>query len=150
MSDNEEKKDVLQLYFDGGNERDIAVGGMVAKFNNATVAEFKVVVHPNHEQTNNVAEYSALRLALLYAFAEKANYDEFEFYGDSQLVIRQVLGEYACGKPHLKEFLGQCWAMRDKIEDLGKKCTFEWIPRDRNDRADTLGHEIRAAFLANH
>ena len=51
------------------------------------------------ETTNNVAEYSGLIAALEIALEEKAG--EIEVVSDSQLLVRQMLGEYRVKHPNL-------------------------------------------------
>jgi ribonuclease HI len=50
-------------------------------------------------QDNNVAEYVALLEALQYAVTQKAR--KLHVYSDSQVVVRQMKGEYICRSPRL-------------------------------------------------
>ena len=50
-------------------------------------------------QDNNVAEYAALMEALQYAVARKAR--KLHVYSDSEVVVRQMTGEYQCRSPRL-------------------------------------------------
>jgi ribonuclease HI len=50
-------------------------------------------------QDNNVAEYLALLEALQYALSLKAK--KLHVYSDSQVVVRQMKGEYRCHSPRL-------------------------------------------------
>src|ERR1700733_4456616 len=50
-------------------------------------------------QDNNVAEYVALLEALQYAVTQKAR--KLHVYSDSQVVVRQMKGEYTCRSPRL-------------------------------------------------
>ncbi len=50
-------------------------------------------------QDNNVAEYVALLEALQYALALKAK--ALHVYSDSEVVVRQMRGEYTCRSPRL-------------------------------------------------
>ena len=50
-------------------------------------------------QDNNVAEYLALLEALQCAVALKAT--KLHVYSDSQVVVRQMTGQYACRSPRL-------------------------------------------------
>ena len=54
--------------------------------------------------------------------------------GDSQLVVKQYSGEWACHKEHLR-------ALRDKLRHAAtffEALRLEWIPREQNERADAL------------
>jgi len=50
-------------------------------------------------QDNNVAEYVALLEALQYALTLKAR--KLHVYSDSEVVVRQMTGEYTCRSPRL-------------------------------------------------
>src|SRR5213593_5187958 len=52
------------------------------------------------ESTNNYAEYTALLLALEYA--NRRGFRQIEVYSDSQLPVRQILGEYRVKSPNLQ------------------------------------------------
>jgi len=76
--------------------------------------------------TVNVGEYKAVILALEWAKERKVG--EVEILADSQLVVRQVTGNWKCKKAHLLPY-------RDKVirflRDFGS-LTFTWIPREEN------------------
>jgi ribonuclease HI len=57
-----------------------------------------------------------------------------QIFGDSQLIINQVLGKFKCKKPRLIQY-------RDEIQALLKKFyTYELaqVPRNQNKQADKL------------
>ncbi|MGI0053324.1 MAG: ribonuclease HI [Thermoplasmata archaeon] len=85
------------------------------------------------ESTNNVAEYVAAIRALEWlrgrGFAGPA-----VLLGDSQLVIRQMRGEYRVRADHLKPY-------HERLGELARgfaEIDFRWIPREQNRRADEL------------
>ena len=51
-----------------------------------------VAANPNN--TNNVGEYMALEKCIDFLLQEKLDADEITIHGDSQLAIRQMIGEY--------------------------------------------------------
>lgn len=122
----------LSLYFDGscfptGTE---AHGAFVLK-------EGETVLHEDHfleakEGTNNIAEWAGLVRGLRYV-REHHPACTIEIFGDSQLVIRQLIGQYACNKDHLKPYLKEA---RELLE--GMNWTATWVRRDKNSRADEL------------
>jgi ribonuclease HI len=57
-------------------------------------------------QDNNVAEYAALMEALQYAVARKAR--KLHVYSDSEVVVRQMTGEYQCRSPRLYSLHWTC------------------------------------------
>jgi lactoylglutathione lyase len=85
-------------------------------------------------RTNNQAEYEALIFALTFASGQKAK--EVTCHLDSELVVKQLNGEYTVKNPELQ----QLWR---KIRDLKKefeKITFISVPREHQQiqRADSL------------
>ena len=89
--------------------------------------------------TNNVAEYSAMLGAL------KAVLDlgvrEVTIYSDSQLMVRQLLGEYKVKSPGLKEFYDQCVKLLDKFTNS----RIEHVYREQNTLADKLANQAMDA-----
>ena len=83
------------------------------------------------EGTNNVAEYTAAIRAL--EFARKEGEREVRIRADSQLLVRQLNGEYRVRDAKLKP-------LKRRIEELcsGMSVAFEHIPREQNEEADAL------------
>ena len=84
--------------------------------------------------TNNIAEYAAVVEALRWVADQQIL--GVALYTDSQLVVQQVSGAWACNKPHL-----QAW--RDQVRAALQQCqgTLTWVPREQNTRADQLSRE---------
>jgi ribonuclease HI len=87
------------------------------------------------EATNNVAEYRALLLGI--ELARERGATEVELIGDSQLIVRQVRGEYKVKEPGLRPLHAQVrealagfdrWSIRD-------------VRREQNAEADRLVNE---------
>lgn len=81
--------------------------------------------------TNNLAEWAALYYGLR-AFRQRFEYSPVLVYQDSQLVVRQVTGEYRCKKEHLQSWLRavkMLWTPNTQIE---------WVPRKQI--VEVLGH----------
>ncbi|XP_051139080.1 uncharacterized protein LOC127256897 [Andrographis paniculata] len=81
--------------------------------------------------THNSTEYKALILGLEALIAKGVQF--VLIYGDSQLVINQVLKRYACNFPHLRRY-------RDVLHLLHRigEVVFEHVPRAENQLADNL------------
>ncbi len=88
------------------------------------------------ETTNNVAEYRALLLGIERAVALKAS--ELELIGDSELVVRQVNGEYKVREATLRELHAQA---RRALEAFGN-WTFRHVRREQNEEADLLVNRV--------
>lgn len=84
------------------------------------------------EGTNNEAEYCAL-MAVLDAAVE-AGVQDLVVYGDSQLVIRQVNGEWLINARPLVPLCKTVLELKAQIPNV-RLC---WIPREENDEADAL------------
>ena len=84
--------------------------------------------------TNNTAEYVALTTLLLRANNLGIKLDIVR--GDSQLIVKQVLGEYAATDITLAIM---CKVARYYLGDI----TLEWVPRKDNAKADALATEAR-------
>ncbi len=83
--------------------------------------------------TNNVAEYAGAVRALEW-LTGRGYRGGVTVRGDSQLVIRQMTGEYRVRAEHLRAF-------HDRLRQLSAgfhRVDFVWIPRDQNQRADQL------------
>jgi len=122
------------VYFDGasrGNPGPAAIGWVL-------VTDEGIVDEGGDrigETTNNRAEYAALIRAL--EAADGYGFDEVDVRGDSQLIVRQVRGEYDTNNPELRE-------RRVRVRELlagFDRWTIEHVPREVNDRADTLANE---------
>ncbi len=85
--------------------------------------------------TNNVAEYSALVAGL--ASAAAAGIDELEVISDSELLVKQMRGEYKVKNRALQDlFLDASHAAR-KIHTV----TYTAVRREHNELADSLVNE---------
>ena len=86
------------------------------------------------KQTNNYAEYSGLLAALNYA--TRYGFTAVKVYSDSELMVKQIKGEYKVNNPALKELYGKAIRM---IEDL-EAFEINHIPREQNREADCLAN----------
>ena len=87
------------------------------------------------EQTNNVAEYAGLLAALRYASSQGAR--RMKIRSDSELLVRQINGEYRVKNPRLIELHR---AARGLISRIGG-VTVEHVRREQNKDADRLANE---------
>lgn len=128
------KEGRAHVYFDGasrGNPGPAAIGWAIVT-SNGIVAEGSKRIG---ETTNNRAEYEALVEAL--SAAAEYGYDEVDVRGDSQLVVKQVRGEWKTNDPGLRE-------RRVKANELLStfdRWSIEHVPREINERADSLANE---------
>ena len=84
------------------------------------------------EATNNVAEYRALLLGIERAAARGA--EQLDLVGDSELVVRQVKGQYKVKDATLRELHRQVLLALQGFEEW----TIRHVGRDQNAEADRL------------
>ena len=85
--------------------------------------------------TNNVAEYAGLVAAL--TLAAKEGLDQLTVYSDSQLLVRQVQGQYKVKAPHLVPIYLKVLQLRQQISTF----TIRHVPREENKEADQLANQ---------
>lgn len=122
------------VYFDGasrGNPGPAAIGWVIVT-GDGIIAEGNKRIG---QTTNNQAEYTALIAAL--EVARDYGYDEVHVRGDSELIVKQVRGEYNTNNPDLREQRVTALEHLSSFDDW----TLEHVPREVNDRADGLANE---------
>src|SRR5512141_3300266 len=82
--------------------------------------------------TNNVAEYRALIAGL--AAAARAGADPLVIFLDSELVVRQMLGQYKVKNAGLKPLHAEAKLALARL----RRVRFSAVPREHNVRADQL------------
>ena len=82
-------------------------------------------------QDNNVAEYLALLEALQYAVRLRAR--AIHVYSDSQVVVRQMTGQYSCRSPRLYSLHWTCRKLSRSLD-----FSISYVPREYNAEANAL------------
>ena len=122
------------VYFDGasrGNPGPAAIGWAIVTAD-GVVAEGSRRIG---RTTNNRAEYEALIRAL--EAAAEYGLSEVDARGDSELIVRQVRGEWDANQPELRE---RRVRVRELLERFDR-WSLEHVPREINERADSLANE---------
>lgn len=86
------------------------------------------------EATNNVAEYRALILGLELAL--EAGLDEVEIQSDSQLLVRQMTGQYRVKNPALRDLYQRAQSAAARLSSV----LYRHIPREDNVEADRVAN----------
>ncbi len=118
--------------FDGGsrgNPGPAAWGVVVLDAAGRAVEGFAGVIG---RATNNVAEYTGLLEALAIALARDA--DDVELLADSELVVKQVRGEYKVKHPDLIPLHAEAVRLIAKL----RRFKIGHVPREKNKDADRL------------
>ena len=100
------------------------------------------VVADGPKATNNLAEWCGLGGGLA-GLRECDPFKVLLIRGDSQLVIRQLTGEWAVRAEHLKPLKARCLEI---LAELGCEWHAEWVPRAKNEVADDHGRAIYAEY----
>jgi len=137
---------MIEAYFDGlcePNPGGVATFGFVIKRDGKKIHEgHGLAGTPKTPQaTNNVAEYTGLIRALEWLRSQKIK-EPVVVRGDSDLIIKQVRGEYKVKSPLLAPLHGQATALMEKLPDV----TLEWVARERNADADRLTNLAYAEY----
>lgn len=122
------------VYSDGasrGNPGPAAIGWVIVTGDGIVTEGGKRI----EDTTNNQAEYEALAHAL--EVAESYGFDEVEVRIDSELVVKQVHGEYDVNSPELRQ---QRVRVRELLETFDT-WSLTHVPRELNERADKLANE---------
>lgn len=119
------------LFFDGacrGNPGPMAIGVVLLE-NGKKVKEVSKRIGMG---TNNIAEWNALIEGLKLARAYGCK--ELEVRGDSQLIIKQITGQYKVKSDKLVPLFNEAMKLCGGFEHL----RFKWVRRDENLYTDTL------------
>lgn len=122
------------LYCDGasrGNPGEAACGALLIDPNGKKIPFNKYL----GVTTNNQAEYEALILGLLELKKRKAQ--DIEVRADSQLMVRQMLGEYRVKHPDLIPLYQHAKSLLENFNQVDIK----HIYREENGEADKLANE---------
>jgi ribonuclease HI len=122
----------LVAYVDGGSLGNPGPSGIGVIIDGCDSGPIRIAKWIGH-QDNNVAEYVALMEALQYAVAAKAQ--SLHVYSDSEVVVRQMLGEYTCRSSRLYSLH---WTCRKLARAL--KFSISHVPRANNAEANRLAN----------
>lgn len=130
----------LVAYVDGGSHGSPGPSGIGVVLENPTGHKLRIAKWIGH-QDNNVAEYAALLEALQRAVDLKAT--SLRVYSDSEIVVKQMTGEYTCRSPRLYSLNWTCRKLARNLE-----FAIAYIPRDNNREANRLANNA-ARFRAH-
>lgn len=128
--------DVHTLYTDGGCSFNPGPGAWAYILFNGKGEEVHRCAQKLDETTNNVAEYHALVEGLRYA--RKIHAKKIHVLTDSQLMARQVAGDYRVKNRSLQLLLLEASKYQKQFEEF----KIDYIPRLQNTLADWLVHQV--------
>jgi len=121
---------VFVAYVDGGSLGNPGPSGIGVVIGQPEAAPLKISKWIGH-QDNNVAEYVALLEALQCALTLQATV--LHVYSDSEVVVRQMRGEYKCRSPRLYSLH---WICRKLARSLS--FSINHVSREKNAEANRL------------
>ena len=129
------------VHTDGGSRNNpgpAALGVVIANEKGEVLKKYGEYIG---ETTNNVAEYSAVIFALKKIKSvwgkKNAKNSSIEIFADSELLVKQLNGEYKIEHPNIQPLFLQIWNLKIDF----KKVSFSSIPREKNKEADRLVNE---------
>ncbi len=125
----------LSIYTDGGARGNPGPAGIGAIAYNKKGEEVFKISKFLGRATNNQAEYQAVLAAL--EKAKQIGADQVEVFMDSQLVARQLNGEYKVKNKDLAPLFVKIYNLTFNF----KSVKFIYIPREKNKEADRLANQ---------
>jgi ribonuclease HI len=131
---------VLTAYVDGGSHGNPGPAGIGVLIHGAKGETTRIAKWIGH-QDNNVAEYIALLEALQHAVA--ANAKALHVFSDSEIVVKQMNGQYICRSPRLYSLNWICRKLARSLE-----FSIAHIRREQNYEANELARHAVQSRLA--
>ena len=126
--------DTANMYIDGaarGNPGPAAYAVVLTRSGQPVIEEADTI----GSATNNVAEYTALVEGL--ELAAELGVKKLDVFSDSELLVKQMNGEYRVKNPDLLELYQEAKRLATGFE----KITLRHVRREQNARADAIGNE---------
>lgn len=138
LAEVEEEPHDLTVYFDGGFDKEINKAGLGAIiYFKQGKKKYRLRANETFDEleTNNEAEYAALYFSLTILEDMGVRNMSCEFKGDSQVVLKQLEGEWPCYEETLNRWLDR---IEKKNKDLGLYPKYSPVGRKENKEADKL------------
>lgn len=128
--------DGIKIFSDGGsrgNPGPAACAFIVEKEGKIIFSQSKYL----GKETNNVAEYSGVILALnwLKTFSKKTEVNKVYYYLDSLLIVNQLNGLFKIKNENLKKYFN---AIKETEKEIPSTIIYKHIYREKNKFADLL------------
>ncbi|KAL7550808.1 hypothetical protein ACHAWF_014014 [Thalassiosira exigua] len=135
------------LYFDGASRSNprgpAGCGWVLYEMDDNGADEYHSLAsgrnYLGHEISNNQAEYQGLIDGLDYVYDNNISCRGLYVRGDSEIVIRQMEGEYNVNSPNIRPYYNEAQDSLDRIDCVHHN--FKHIPRGKNWEADQLAND---------
>ena len=125
---------MILAYIDGGARGNPGPAGYGVRIENSDGTLREELRGALGMATNNVAEYHGLIAALAYSVEH--GHREVMLRSDSQLLVKQMQGEYRVKHPGLQALYRQAQELVSRLD----RVSFEYVPRSQNVEADRLAN----------
>jgi probable phosphoglycerate mutase len=137
---------MIRAYIDGGARGNPGPAGYGVRIEAADGTLIAELFGGLGIATNNVAEYNGLLAALQWAVDH--DHSEVQILADSELLVKQMRGEYKVKHPGLQPLTARARLLVGQLDDV----TFQHVRREQNKEADRLSNlgmdEAEAALKA--
>jgi ribonuclease HI len=125
---------MVRIYVDGGARGNPGPAGYGVRIEDADGTLIEELCGALGIATNNVAEYSGLLAALKWAVDHGEQ--EVQVRADSELLVKQMRGEYRVKHPGLQPLAARARLLIGQLDDV----TFQHVRREQNKEADRLSN----------
>jgi probable phosphoglycerate mutase len=125
---------MIRAYIDGGARGNPGPAGYGVRIEDADGTLIAELHGPLGVTTNNVAEYNGLLAALQWALDH--GHRELNIRADSELLVKQMRGEYRVKHPGLQPLAARARLLLAHLDDV----RFEHVRREENKEADRLSN----------
>jgi ribonuclease HI len=127
--------DFITAYCDGGSRGNPGPSGYGVSIEDAAARPIADLSEFLGVKTNNFAEYSGLLAALEYALKE--GYPRLRVVADSELMVKQMKGQYRVNSPDLRPLWEEAKRRAAQLE----RFEIQHVLRGKNKRADALANQ---------
>jgi len=128
----------VKVFTDGASRGNPGIAAVGIVINDEKDKEIRTLGKYIGECTNNVAEYTALIEGVKLLKELNEPFEEINFFCDSELIVKQIRGEYKIKNKELINLSLEFWK---EIKSLNKKFSIRHIPREENKTADLLANK---------
>jgi ribonuclease HI len=129
------KAEMITAYCDGGSRGNPGPAGYGVSLEGANGQKIGELSEFLGVKTNNFAEYSALLGALEFALTQ--GHPALRVVADSELMVKQIKGQYQVKSPELRPLYDEAKRRIAKLE----KFEIQHVLRNKNKRADALAND---------
>ncbi|WP_050615343.1 ribonuclease H family protein [Bacillus testis] len=138
LEEIQEEPQEVEVYFDGGYMKDEKLAGLgiiIYYLQNDKRYRRRLNKRLSGLLSNNEAEYAAFYESICVLEDMGIHHQTCDFFGDSQVVLNQLAGEWPCFDPDLNGWLDR---IEEKMAQLAIKPVYHHIGRKQNKGADGL------------